>query len=330
MAIPVLGHTVRAMPTAALRSTVVVLANPWRKFFALLLLCLVACAALAQDVLPIPALTARVMDQAATLTSAQRQALEDKLAAFERERGSQVVVAVVPTTAPEDIADYTQRLGDAWKIGRQGVGDGVLLVVAKSDRRLRIATMKAVEGAIPDLVAKRIIDQAITPHFKQGDYAAGLNAGVDAIMARLKGEDLPLPAAGATGDLARDDWTDTLALLGFGALFLNLILREMLGNKLGTVAAPLATGVLAAYLTSSVWMGIGVGLLALVVGILLAAMKWGAGAAGAGIHRGQHHGSDRHWGGGGWGGGSGGGFGGGGFSSGGGGDSGGGGASGGW
>jgi len=289
---------------------------------------LLAWPALAQAVLPVPALTARVMDQTATLTDAERQSLEAKLAAFEAERGSQVVVVLVPTTAPEDIADYTQRLGDAWKIGRQGVGDGVLLVVAKSDRRLRIATMKAVEGAIPDLVAKRIIDQAITPQFKQGDYAAGLNAGVDAIMARLKGEDLSLPAAGATGDLARDDWTDTLGLLGFGALFLNLILREMLGNKLGTVAAPVATGVLAAYLTSSVWMGIGVGLLALVVGILLAAMKWGAGAAGAGIHRGQHHGSDRHWGGGGWG--SGGGFGGGEFSSGGGGDSGGGGASGGW
>ncbi|WP_232788500.1 TPM domain-containing protein, partial [Macromonas nakdongensis] len=213
-----------------------------------------------------PPLTARVIDQTATLGAAERQALEDKLAAFERERGSQVVVVLVPSTAPEDIADYSQRLGDAWKIGRREVGDGVLLVVAKNDRRLRIATMKAVEGAIPDLVARRIIDQSIAPHFKQGDYAAGLNAGVDAIIAQLKGEILPLPASGATGSTGADDWTDTLALLGFGALFLNLLLREILGNKLGTVAAPLATGVLAAYLTASPWIGVGVGLLALVVG----------------------------------------------------------------
>lgn len=293
----------------------------WLWWFALLW---TAWPALAQDLLPVPPLTARVIDQTATLGAAERQALEDKLAAFERERGSQVVVVLVPSTAPEDIADYSQRLGDAWKIGRREVGDGVLLVVAKNDRRLRIATMKAVEGAIPDLVARRIIDQSIAPHFKQGDYAAGLNAGVDAIIAQLKGENLPLPASGATGSTGADDWTDTLALLGFGALFLNLLLREILGNKLGTVAAPLATGVLAAYLTASPWIGVGVGLLALVVGLVLAAAKWGPTVPGSGWRRYRHHGH------GGWGGGGGFGGGGGGFSSGGGGNSGGGGASGGW
>ena len=132
----------------------------------------------AQSLQPLPQLSARVIDQTGTLDAGQRRALEDKLAAFERERGSQVVVLLLRTTAPEDIFSYTQRLGDAWKIGRKDVGDGVLLVVAKDDRQLRIATAKAVEGAIPDVIAGRIIEQVITPRFRQGDFAAGLDARI--------------------------------------------------------------------------------------------------------------------------------------------------------
>ena len=113
--------------------------------------------------MPVPPLTAHVIDQTGTLSAADRAALNDKLTRFERERGSQVVVLVLHTTQPEDITAYTQRLGDAWKLGRPGVGDGVLLVVAKDDRRMRIATAKAVEGALPDLLASRIIDQVIAP-----------------------------------------------------------------------------------------------------------------------------------------------------------------------
>ncbi len=142
-----------------------------------------------QALQPVPELKARVMDLTATLDPATRERIEGKLAAFEKERGTQVVVVMVATTAPEDIADYTQRLGDAWKIGRREVGDGVLFVVALNDRRLRIAPAKALEGALPDLLAKRIIDQAVTPAFRQGDFGRGIDAGVDAILA----------AAGAAG-----------------------------------------------------------------------------------------------------------------------------------
>jgi len=156
----------------------------------------------AQPLQALPPLSARVIDQTGTLAAAQRQALEDKLTAFERERGSQIVVLLVRTTAPEDIFDYTQRLGDTWKIGRAGVGDGVLLVVAQDDRRVRIATAKAVEGALPDVIAGRIIEQVITPRFKQGDFAGGLDAGVEQILARLKGEALPLPEAAAAAAFA--------------------------------------------------------------------------------------------------------------------------------
>ena len=283
-------------------------------------------AGLAQSLQPIPPLSARVIDQTATLTDSQRRALEDKLAAFERERGSQVVVLLVRTTAPEDIADYTQRLGDAWKIGRKAVGDGVLLVVAKDDRTLRIATAKAVEGAIPDLIAHRIIDGAITPRFKQGDFHAGLDAGVDQILARLKGEELPLPPARAAAGRGVN-WEELLIFIGFAAPVISRVLRGILGRTLGSLAATGIVGGIAWSFTGSIFIALAAALVAGLMGLLIARLPRGGGGGGSGS-------------GGGWGGGSGGGFssgsssrdsdGGGGFSSGGGGNFGGGGSSGRW
>lgn len=279
-------------------------------------------AALAQPLQPIPPLSARVIDQTATLTDSQRRALEDKLAAFERERGSQVVVLLVRTTAPEDIADYTQRLGDAWKIGRKDIGDGVLLVVAKDDRTLRIATAKAVEGAIPDLIAHRIIEGVITPRFKQGDFQAGLDAGVDQILARLKGEELPLPDAGNAA-AADTDWRELLIFIGLAAPVITRVLRSVLGRALGSLAATAIVGGIAWSFTGSVFIALAAALLALVMGLLMANLPRRGGGGGPGQGGG--------WGGGGFGGGPGGGSsGGGGFSSGGGGNFGGGGSSGRW
>ena len=123
----------------------------------------------AQELLPVPALTARVMDGTGTLSTAQRDGLEAKLAAFEAQAGPQIVVLVVATTQPEDIAAFAQRVGESWKIGRKDVGDGLLLVVAKNDRRLWIAPAKALEGAVPDLAARQIARDIITPAFKTGD-----------------------------------------------------------------------------------------------------------------------------------------------------------------
>ena len=269
---------------------------------------------------PVPPLTARVMDQTGTLTAAQRQALDDKLAAFERERGSQVVVLMVPTTQPEDITDFTQHLGDTWKIGRRGVGDGVLLVVAKDDRRMRIATAKAVEGALPDLLARRIIDQAIAPQFRQGDYAAGLNAGADMIVAALRGENLPLPEQ--PGSLSDEEgmWVDLLVFLGIAVPLIGAVLRRIMGSRLGSVVAGGAVGFIAWNITGLLWIGVAAGLFAVLMSLFIAQLP-----AVPATGRGSRHGG---WGGGhgGWGGGSGGG----GFSSGGGGNFGGGGASGGW
>jgi uncharacterized protein len=283
-------------------------------------LLLSALTARAQDVLPVPALTARVMDSTGTLDAAQRQALEAKLAAFEQARGAQVVVLMVPTTAPEDIAAYAQRVGDSWKIGRKDVGDGLLLVGAKHDRKVRIETTKTLEGAIPDLAARQIIDRAITPRFRQGDFAGGLDAATDQIIALIKGENLPVPdaQAGSAGGKGFN-WTDMAVFLFFAVPIGARVMSGIFGRKLGALLTGGAVGGLAWFFTSSLLIG-GVATLIGAVFALIASV----GSLGSIGRAGRSSG----WGGGGFGGGGGGW--GGGFSSGGGGNFGGGGASGNW
>ncbi|MEZ5664311.1 MAG: TPM domain-containing protein [Burkholderiaceae bacterium] len=137
----------------------------WLAFWLLLFLLVLPVTVLAQSPQPVPALQARIMDQTGTLDAAELNRIEERLAGFERKRGTQVVVLMLASTSPEDIADFTQRLGDDWKIGRAGVGDGLLFVVAKDDRRMRIAPAKTLEGAIPDILARRILDDAVAPAF---------------------------------------------------------------------------------------------------------------------------------------------------------------------
>jgi uncharacterized protein len=278
--------------------------------------------ALAQDVLPVPALTARVIDQTGTLSEPQRAALESKLAAFEQSAGTQIVVLMVPTTQPEDIAAYAFRVADSWKIGRREVGDGLLIVVAKNDRQLRIEVAKALEGAVPDLAARQIIDRAITPAFRAGDYAGGLSAGVDGLIARVKGEGLPLPDARAAPGRDEGSWEQLLMFLFVGVPVVGGVLSKLLGRKLGSLVTAGGTGFVAWLFSASLWVaGIAAFVALLVVGVL------GIGAL-SGLARGSGRGG--RGGPGGWGGGGFGGGGGGGFGSGGGGNFGGGGASGRW
>ena len=291
---------------------------------------LLAPAARTQDVLAVPALTARVMDSTGTLSAAQLQALEAKLAAFEAQAGPQIVLLVVAATAPEDITSYAQRVADSWKIGRRTVGDGVLVVVAKDERKVRIEVAKALEGAIPDLAARQIIDNAIRPAFRANDYAGGLNASVDQLMGRIKGEGLPAPEArqpggGADGGLGLQE----LAIFFFVAVpIIGTVLTGLFGRKFGSILTASAAGGLGWVFTTSLLIAAGAGVAALfIVGIL------GIGSAlrRSGTSRGRSLPHIGGWGGGGGlGGGGGFGGGGGGFSSGGGGDFGGGGASGDW
>lgn len=280
---------------------------------------LAAAGAWAQPLQPVPALVTPVIDTTGTLQAPQKAALEAKLSALEAAKGSQVVLLMVPTTAPEDIASYANRIGNAWKIGRKGVGDGVLLVVAKDDRKVRIEVAKTLEGAIPDLAAKQIIDEALTPRFKQGDYAGGLDAAVDQLAARIKGEPLPAvgPPVGDTGASAGGDgfqWWDLAIFLFVAVPVVGGFVKRIFGRGLGSLLTGGAVGAVALLVTSSMVVAAVAGLLAMLFTLLASLPSGGARSGGWG-------------GGGGW---SGGGSGGGGFSSGGGGDFGGGGASGDW
>lgn len=268
------------------------------------------------DVLPVPALNAHVIDQTGTLSEAQRQALDTQLRDLEQQHGSQVVILMVPSTQPEDIAAYAQRVGDTWKIGRRDVGDGLLLVVAKNDRRMRIETTKALEGAIPDLAARRIIDSALKPAFQAGDYAGGLSQAVEQIRARIAGENLPEPSPRT--DASPDTDLNDLLLFGLmGVPVIFAVLRAILGRKLGALATGGLSGALVWWLTASLLLGAGAGIAAVLFALLFG--QGGRPGGWGGPPTGGWGGGRGHWGGGG-----------GGFSSGGGGDFGGGGASGNW
>lgn len=283
----------------------------------------------AQGVLPVPELTARVIDQTGTLDAIQRQGLEDKLAAFEQKKGTQIVMLLVPTTQPEDIASYANRVANAWKIGRKQVGDGVVVIVAKNDRKVRIEVAKTLEGAVPDLAAKQIIDDAITPRFKQGDFAGGLQGAADQLIARISGEALPEPPpqqeshGGPSSGGDGFDFFDLAIFAFFAVPIVGGILRAIFGRGIGSMLTGAGMGAIAMAITSS----IAVAAIAGVIGLLFSLFtSFGApGRRGGGFGGGPWIGGGGGGGGGGWSSGGGGGF-----SSGGGGDFGGGGASGDW
>lgn len=269
--------------------------------------------AAAMDEVTIPPLSQRVTDLTNTLAPDQISALESKLQAFEQAKGSQLAILILPTTQPDDIAQYSIRLADAWKIGRKGVGDGVIIVVAKNDHKLRIEVGRGLEGAIPDIYAKRIIAENIAPLFKQGDMNGGLNAGVDKIIGLISGE--ALPPAPKLSSHAGFSFENQLAFFLVGCLVLGKVLSSVMGRFLGSAATGAAVGGVSWLLAGALGTSLFIGILGFIITLLLPMFFNGMGRGGY------------------YGGGLGGGFGGssssGGFS-GGGGDFGGGGASGGW
>jgi uncharacterized protein len=284
--------------------------------------------AFAQPVVPVPPLTGRVVDQTGTLTPAQVAAIDAKLASIEAQRGSQVVVLMVATARPEDIASFAQRVASTWKIGRKEVGDGLLLTVAKNDRDVNIQVAAALQGAVPDVAAGRIIREQILPAFRAGDYAGGLNSAIDRLGERIASEGLPQPEASARAAPRRStggfDLQDMALFLFIGVPIVGGLLKSVMGRKLGSLATGAGVGAIGWFLTSSLLIAGGAAIVALImVGVM------GVGVGGGG---GRGMGGPMIWGGGGGGGrgGFGGGFGGGGFSSGGGGNFDGGGASGRW
>ncbi|MGH8517566.1 MAG: TPM domain-containing protein, partial [Panacagrimonas sp.] len=185
-------------------------------------------AALAQ--IAVPPLQSRITDLTGVLAADVKASMEAKLEAFEREKGSQVAVLMVPTTQPETIEQYGIRAVDAWKLGRADADDGVLLLIALEDRSLRIEVGQGLEGAIPDAVAKRIIEETIVPAFRENHFSGGIDAGLDQIIGLIRGE--PLPPPQAVRSASRTTAPDRIPLF-FAPLVVGMILRALLGRLPG-------------------------------------------------------------------------------------------------
>jgi len=216
----------------------------------------------------VPPLKARVTDLTATLTSDQRAALEQKLAALEARKGSQVPVLLVPTTQPETVEQYAIRVFDQWKLGRKGMDDGVLLLVAKNDRKLRIEVGYGLEGAIPDAIAKRVIDDDIMPLFKQGNFYGGISAGTDRVSKLIEGESMPPPRrATAPGS----GWSTETFFIGFIILAMaSQLLHSLLGRFLGAGVAGVAAGIVG-YVLAGLAAAAIIGLIAFVISLFVGA-----------------------------------------------------------
>ncbi len=211
------------------------------------------------ELLAIPVLKARVTDLTQTLSAEQQSQLDAKLSAFEQQSGSQIAVLIVPSTQPEDIAQYSIRVADAWKLGREKPDDGLLILVAKDDHKMRIEVGYGLEGAIPDLTAKRIITEVMAPSFKQGDFYGGINNALDKLIALISGEQLPAPNKQSSDNLS---FENILPILLFGGLILGGILRAIFGNFFGGALNGGAIGVLAWLLGGGIFAAILFGVIA--------------------------------------------------------------------
>jgi uncharacterized protein len=263
---------------------------------------LVAAAAFAADPtdpIPVPKLTGRVVDLTGTLTAPERDALAGKLAAFESARGSQVVVLLVPSIGTETIEEFATRVTDAWKLGRAGVDDGVLFVIAKQERKLRIQSGRGVQGTLTDALSKRIIVERVSPRFRTGDFAGGIEAGVEAIMKAIEGEALPPPAksksssrpVGAVSSFENFLWLAFLVVPVAG-----MVLRALLGRFLGAGLTGAATGLAAAFVFGSAIFGIVAAIAAFILVLGMGSQR----LAGRGGHGGWTTGGSWGGGGGGW------------------------------
>lgn len=266
---------------------------------------LFATGSLRAELVAVPALQHRVTDLTQTLSPEQQSALETRLADFEQQKGSQIAVLIVPTTAPEAIEQYSIRVVDTWKLGREKQDDGVLVLVAKDDRKMRIEVGYGLEGAIPDIYAKRIISEIMVPSFRQGDFYGGINHAVEQIIKLISGEQLPAPAQTRQNG---DKLWDMLYVVLIAAFVVGGILRAVFGKFLGGILNGGLIGMLIWIFGGGLLVAIVLGIIALFLTFAGASGLGHVGGLGGGGYRGGYGGS------GGWSGGGGGGFGGGGAS----------------
>ena len=219
----------------------------------------------ADDRQSISDLHARVTDLTNTLDGTQKQTLESELAALEQRKGAQLAVLIVPTTAPEDIAQYSIRVFDAWKLGRKGIDDGALLIVAKNDHRVRIEVARGLEGAIPDAAAARIIREYITPKFRAGDFYGGIHDATGMLTKLIDGEQLPPPMTN------EDHGDSSLPSTIFFALFAAIWLRNFLGflpSAVRGISIGGIAGVGAWLVTHALGLSLGLAAVGCIIGLL--------------------------------------------------------------
>jgi uncharacterized protein len=257
----------------------------------------------------VPPLTSLVTDLTNTLTPEQKSSLENQLNAYEKSRGTQIAVLIIPTTQPEAIEQFSIRVVDQWKLGRKKVDDGLLLIIAKDDRKFRFEVGYGLEGALTDVTTKRIISEVMTPFFKQGMFYEGIISGLAKSIQIINGEALPPPANNASANSQNDGFEGVLMIAFMVAIFVGSILKKLLGNLLGGGLTAGITGILAWLITGT----IGIAIIAAVIGFF-ATLMGGLGGRGLGGFGGYSGGGGFSGGGGGFGGGRGGGFGGGGSS----------------
>lgn len=234
----------------------------WVKILALVVILLATTLSKAEQT--IPSLTSHVTDLTATLSASEITQLEQKLAAFEKARGSQVALLIVPTTQPETIEQYALRVAETWKPGRKGIDDGILLLIAKNDRTLRIEVGYGVEGVLPDAMAKRIIAEIIVPQFKSGNFVAGIDAGIEAILGLIKGESLPLPPThhSASNSTGMHTLLNNFIPILIGLIVLGRMLQAVLGRIVGAAVTSIGVGFIGWLFFSSIVIAI---LIAIVV-----------------------------------------------------------------
>lgn len=265
------------------------------RLFGIALLAFASVAGAAGEI-AVPPLKARVTDLTGTLDPVQLASLEAEMRAFERKKGSQIAVLMLPSTQPEAIEQYSMRVAERWKIGRAKTDDGVILIIAKNDQRLRIEVGYGLEGAIPDVVAKRVIREVIAPHLLANDFYGGIRDGTEMLMKLIDGEKLPAPARAQTSTV--DDYQSLFVVLLIVVVVAGALLKAMFGHLFGSAA----TGVAAGFIAWALAGAIGVAVIAGIIAFLMTLVGGG---------RGYYSGGGGGFGGG-FGGGGGGGFGGGG------------------
>jgi uncharacterized protein len=237
-----------------------------------------SCAGVAQ--VAVPTLTGHVIDQTGTLNAEQIATLEQSLQAFERRKGSQLAVLIVPGVAPETIEQYALRVAEKWKLGRKKVDDGAIVVVSKDDHTMRIEVGYGLEGALNDAVSKRIVSEIITPRFQEQDFYGGISAGLDQIVRVVDGESLAEPTR------ASPDRLGNIGQLGPIIFILALVIGGLLRSVIGRFPGAVATGGIIAVLA---WFFVGAASVALVAGVialLVSLLSGGMGGMGVGGRRG--------------------------------------------